>query len=573
MLRLFKTHDIRKQIELTGLWDFTPSSGENAGHTISAAVPGCWECIPGFENYRGMAEYSKSFTGGGNIRIVFKGVSHTAEIFFDEKRVAGHYNAYTPFDAIVTSVPDGEHTIRVKVSNEHNEASSLHVSNDYYTYGGINRPVAVEFLQDVYITHVHATPLCINNEWSLQLAIGIRNIGKNNKTVTAAVSLNNTRHTFEPETINAGEEMIITGEVRCPGVESYDSYNPVLYNLHTCISIDKNNTGDGSLCCPTQGTVPCVVFCDDLIERIGFRVVEVSGREVLWNGKPILIKGFNRHEDHPDYGNALPFQAMVNDIKLMKDMGANAVRTSHYPNDELFLDLCDEFGLMVWEENHSRGLSEEQMRNPNFRSQIAECNREMVYNHFNHPSIFIWGIMNECENSTEYGRECYAEQFKQIRSLDSSRPVSFASFKFLSDICLDLVDIVSYNIYPRWYNETPVAEYLQELMDWVEKAGGRGKPFLITEIGAGGIYGYRNPGRRAKWTEERHADILEEQLNAIFNNTNVSGVFIWQYCDIRVDEDWAMRRPRSMNNKGIVDEYRRKKLAYETVKEIFAKNK
>ena len=170
-------------------------------------------------------------------------------------------------------------------------------------------------------------------------------------------------------------------------------------------------------------------------------------------------------------------------------MGGNAVRTSHYPNDQIFLDLCDEKGILVWEENHARGLSEEQMRNPNFDRQCADCIDEMIRAHFNHPSILIWGILNECASETEYGRACYERQFAQIKRLDPSRPTSFASCKHYKDLCMDLPDIISYNIYPLWYVNRSTEDYLITLYDWVQTTEGAGKPFLITEIGAGGIYG------------------------------------------------------------------------------------
>ena len=125
------------------------------------------------------------------------------------------------------------------------------------------------------------------------------------------------------------------------------------------------------------------------------------------NGKLILYNGVNRHEFDSEMGRAINKEVMEKDIKIMKQFNVNALRTSHYPNDELFLDLCDELGILVWEENHARGLSEEQMRNPNFERQCETCIREMIAAHYNHPSSYIWGILNECASDTEYGRECY----------------------------------------------------------------------------------------------------------------------------------------------------------------------
>ena len=86
--------------------------------------------------------------------------------------------------------------------------------------------------------------------------------------------------------------------------------------------------------------------------------------------EPVFLKGFNRHEDYGDIGCAIPLQLMAQDMDLMQDMGANAVRTCHYPNDERFLDLCDERGIMVWEENHARGLDWSRCRILILRSSV-----------------------------------------------------------------------------------------------------------------------------------------------------------------------------------------------------------
>lgn len=95
-----------------------------------------------------------------------------------------------------------------------------------------------------------------------------------------------------------------------------------------------------------------------------------------------------------------------------------------------------------------------------------------------------------------FGKQCYEKQFALIRALDKTRPCSFASCKFKTDISFGLPDVVSYNIYPKWYHDTPVDAYLNDLYTWVqEETEGKGKPFLVTEIGAGGIYGYRTPMR------------------------------------------------------------------------------
>ncbi len=551
MLRTFQTHHIRPQTELTCLWSFTPEGGAQKGRSMAVAVPSCWETYPGFAGYRGEALYETSFRGKGNLRVVCKGVSHTADVLVDGTQIAHHYNAYTPFSGIYRNAQDGEHRLQVRVTNAFSEDSALHIPNDYMSYGGITRPVAVEEVPDTYLEWVHATPVREGEGWLLRIEALVRNIGDETHTVSLKTHIAGQCLALPSRSIPPAGEGIFTGEMRMKHVADYSPESPTLYLLNTLLYLDEEEKP-----------------ADDLIERVGFRTIAVSGSDILLNGRPLRIKGFCRHEDHPHFGCALPFQALDQDINIMRDLGANAVRTSHYPNDELFLDLCDEKGLLVWEENHARGLDEKRMRNPNFRRQCEDCIREMVTEHYNHPAIIIWGILNECASDTDYGRACYAEQFAQIKSMDSSRPTSFASFQFFKDISLGLPDIVSYNIYPEWYHETPAAEYLDSLYDWVQKnTEGAGKPFLISEIGAGGIYGTRSE-TCCKWSEERQAEILEHQVQAVLQKEGCSGIFIWQYCDVRVSDEWFAVRPRTMNNKGMVDEYRRRKLSYKVVKAL-----
>lgn len=98
------------------------------------------------------------------------------------------------------------------------------------------------------------------------------------------------------------------------------------------------------------------------------------------------------------------------------------MRTTHYPNDELFLDLCDEMGILVWEENHARGFVTEEMKRPHFEEQCEDTIREMIRAHYNHPSIYIWGILNECGSDSEFGRACYDAQFQLIRKWTRAVP-------------------------------------------------------------------------------------------------------------------------------------------------------
>lgn len=550
MIRTFTTHFIRPQQELTGhLWEFSPCQGEFAGKTYQVPTPSCWESYPDFAGYRGEGIYKTTFSAQGNIRLEFKGVSHTATVFLDGKEIASHYNAYTMFDTIVKDLPAGEHTLEIKADNSFGPNSALHVPNDYMTYGGINRPVALELLKYAYIQWVHVTPH-FDNCWHATVEVKVKNIESEPISTNIKVEIEGKSYEWTDCAIAADSEETFCTEMTFENVASWTPKTPVLYTVNTVL------TQNG-------------VAIDDLADRFGFREVSIDGKKILLNGEPLRIKGFCRHEDHPQFGCALPYSAIASDLAIIKHLGANSVRTSHYPNDEIFLDLCDEQGILVWEENHARGLSLERMQNPNFEPQAEQVILEMIPAHYNHPCIYIWGILNECASDTEYGRECYRKQFELIQKLDRSRPRSFSSCMFKTDICFDLPDVVSYNIYPQWYHDGPVHETLDDLYQWVQKeTGGSGKPFLVTEIGAGGIYGYRN-NYNSKWTEDYQAQALDKQLTAVLNYEDCCGVYIWQFCDVRVSEEWFYGRPRTMNNKGIVDEYRRRKLCYEVVRKHF----
>ena len=157
--------------------------------------------------------------------------------------------------------------------------------------------------------------------------------------------------------------------------------------------------------------------------------------------------------------------------------------------------------------------------------------------------------------------------------MDSTRPVTSATCRHFNDICLDLADIVSFNMYSDWYIDCGIAERNDDEIDWIYRSGGENKPIIVSEVGAAAIYGYRDRSR-CKWSEERQSDILRDNLDVYMNDERISGVFVWQFADCRVTEEgeWFLSRSRCHNNKGVVDEYRRPKIAYDTVKEMCGKH-
>ncbi len=558
MLRTFDRHRVRSVRSLDGFWDFTttPDSGRDGRpkrYERSIHIPSCWESLPGLENYRGRAWVRTTFDGlpGFASRLVFGGVSHTADAYVDGQLLAHHEDAFTPWAALAPDAQDRAHTLTLAIDNTFGEHASLHLPNDYYTYGGVTRPVELQHVPEVFIERIWATPRldAKRGRWSLDVRAWVRNWSAEPLRRNLTVTIGGVVHDLGTLRVPAGGARDVRQTLDAPDVEPWRPDRPRLYELVAELY-------DG----------PEVV--DDLIDRVGFRTIETKGRKLLLNGEPIRLRGYNRHEDHPSFGCAIPLQQMVQDLEIIRDLGCNFIRTSHYPYDQRFLDLCDELGILVWEESHARAVD---MNHPRFRDQIAASTREMIEWHHNHPCIILWGCLNECETRTARGRAHYKRVIDLIRKLDGSRPVTYASMYHEEDICFGLADVVAVNIYTGWYNAEldDTAPRLDRFLKWLhsdKSRGGQGKPVIVSEFGGGAIPGYTNPAR-VHWTEEYLGDLLDHELGVYLHHPDVVGAAIWQFCDVRVTTEggWWRYRPRTMNNKGTVNEFRRPKRCYGVV--------
>jgi len=294
---------------------------------------------------------------------------------------------------------------------------------------------------------------------------------------------------------------------------------------------------------------------------------------VLLNGTPVPLLGFNRHEAHPQFGHGLPDALMLADLYQLKDLGCNFVRGSHYPQDPRFLDLCDEMGIMVWNEAIGWQHTAEHLTDDAFLTAQKTCVREMVSASVNRASVIMWGILNESASNNPTAKPAYEQLLGLLRELDPSRPLTFASNHPVDDVCFDLADIVSVNTYPGWYHGEieDIPGLLDAIFARLAEMGQGDKPLIISEIGAGAIPGWRD-WNETRWTEQYQVRLLDTVIRHLFETSDrACGLAIWQYCDLRTSQSArkALGRPRDFNNKGIVDEYRRPKLAYDTVRGLF----
>jgi beta-glucuronidase len=401
---------------------------------------------------------------------------------------------------------------------------------------------------DVFIESMALTPVRSGKDWCLDARIVVRNISASSlaRSLSFAVAGRGMEWKTVRLAARASKEFrgLVTGIKAVP----WSVATPALYPATAVLSEEGRPV-------------------DDLIDRVGFREVRVSGRKILLNGKALRLRGYNRHEDHPLFGCSLPVEAMAHDLDIIRDLGCNCVRTSHYPNDMRFLDLCDERGVYVWEESHAWQTPFDQ---PLFKEQAAVNTLEMIGWHRNHPSIVLWGCLNECDTKSKAGRKMHACLLGLIKKTDPSRPATYAANHAEGDTCYGLADVVSWNRYDAWYTGgiAAVAPRLEKMLEWLHSPrsrGGSGKPVILSEFGAAGIYGNRQRNR-TKWTEEFQSDVLDESLRVYLGHPDVCGALIWQFCDIRIDQNNWHNRPRCHNNKGTVDEYRRPKLCYDIVR-------
>ena len=217
-----------------------------------------------------------------------------------------------------------------------------------------------------------------------------------------------------------GKEVIVTGtdnvrngvakyQLRVKNVRKWSAETPNLYTL--VVSPIQN----GGMYLPYE-----------IVQvKVGFRKVEIKNKQFLVNGQPVLLKGANRHEMDPDEGYNVSEQRMIQDIMMMKRMNINAVRTSHYPNDPRWYDLCDKYGLYVVAEanQESHGFQygdDAAAKKPEFAKQIMERNQHNVSMFFNHPSIVTWSLGNE----TVMG-DNFLKAYKWIKEQDKTRPVQY----------------------------------------------------------------------------------------------------------------------------------------------------
>ena len=210
-----------------------------------------------------------------------------------------------------------------------------------------------------------------------------------------------------------------TLKLEVPNCKPWTAETPYLYTLVTTIfNKDKKGKSAKLSAAPIVKQQPVEV----ITQKVGFRRVEIKNAQLLVNGQPVLFKGADRHELDPDGGYVVSRERMIQDIQIMKRLNINAVRTCHYPDDPVWYDLCDEYGIYMTaeanQESHGFGYGPEaEAKKPLFAQQIMERNQNNVRSHFNHPAIIVWSLGNETVNGPNF-----EAAYDWVKAEDKSRP-------------------------------------------------------------------------------------------------------------------------------------------------------
>lgn len=425
---------------------------------------------------------------------------------------------------------------------------------DWFNYGGIHRPVWLEVTgPETIADYTLTSEITFPDEHATRPA----RLRLHYHATPGVTPLGTTR---EAVTVSGNTSATVEGFLDVPAtLRLWSPDDPALYPVRLTFT---DETG---------------AILDQRRWKWGFRTLETRGTRFYLNNRRFFMRGTNRHEDHPAVGCAVPVALQYEDLLVLKRAHVNTFRGSHYPNDERLLDLCDELGLFYVEEIPGWQLEPKHMANPAVVAAAMNIFSEMYRRDKNHACLCAWSMSNECHTEHPDGRAYHELLYQHARAVDQGTHfVTHVSNRRVMDRCYDLADFLTVNIYSGWYSADvadflPQLELLHEILMDEDREFGVPKPIVLTEFGAGAIRGYRS-WYHAKWSEDFQAELLQFYLVECQKRDYVGGTWTWMFCDARVDLPTRPDgRPRSYNNKGMVDEYRVPKLAYSVVRDQYAR--
>ena len=480
--------------------------------------------------------------------------SKAANIRVNGKEVGSHVGGYTACIVDITEYIRKENLIEITVDNGRKDITPI--SADFTFWGGIYRDVWLISTPKQHFNMSNmgsdgifiSTPVVNEKRGVLKVKCEVTNDSHESSILEVRSAIYSPQGKLlqtikQKQKLKSGETYIF--ENTSGAIESPDLWSPETPSLY----LVKTTLVD-----PKSGKL-----LDEKNHKVGFRWFTFDGSKGFFlNGKSYKLRGLNRHQDQAPAGVALDDEAHRRDIFLMKELGCNFIRISHFPQDDAILEMCDELGLLAWEEIPIINIV------PNTPGYDDNCEynlREMIRQHYNHSSVITWGYMNEilltapsigkpewlaCKERTVN----LAQRLEAVLKEEDPGRASVMAFNMTNlynEIGLNLVDVVGWNLYHGWY-----VDKLKVFNAWCEDQHRRypDQPMIISEWGAGSDKRlHSTQGRAFDFSIEYQQTYIEHYLPFIENTEWISGCAYWNFIDFNV----AARQesmPR-VNNKGL----------------------
>jgi beta-glucuronidase len=582
----------RELISLDGIWNFALGSFDIETDDVCTRllspelqipVPASYNDIfidrkirehVGWVYYQRVVRVPRGWTGEKYF-IRVDAATHHGRVFLNSQLVTEHSGGYTPFEADISDlVAAGEEfrlTIAVsnvltndtippgKIETLASGKRKQHYQHDFYNYAGLARSV---WLYSVPMAHIQDVTVITNTAQTTGI-VEYQVIA--NKALPA--------DQFRVSLIDEEGQVVAqsSGPQNCLQVDNAHLWQPgAAYLYQFQVELLRSGGDHGVL--------------DVYSVATGIRSVKVSGMQFLINNKPFYFTGFGKHEDTAIRGKGHDPAYMVHDFQLMKWLGANSFRTSHYPYAEEVLEYADRHGIVVIDETAAVGLNlaivagilgnkapptfSPETINEQTQNAHKEALRELISRDKNHPCVVLWMIANE-PASGEIGAEQYFEPLvKLTRELDPSRPICFANMAFNPvnrDLISGMFDVLCLNRYFGWYKHTGELDMAEEalheeLSGWQHKFG---KPMIITEYGADSLAGLHAVDD-VPWSEEYQSRLVEMYHRVHDRVDAVVGEHVWNFADFQTTSQIFRV---DGNKKGIFTRDRRPKAAARALRE------
>ncbi|XP_063825669.1 beta-glucuronidase isoform X2 [Ostrinia nubilalis] len=532
--RATETRDLRT---LDGIWNFRRSPPNplygylngwqeqdlfKTGPVIPMPVPSSYNDVgedASLRDHQGVVWYDRRFfvpRGWTDQRVWlrFSSVHYNAKVFVNGMEVASHEIGHLPFEAEITDFVslNSSNLLTVVVDNLLTRNTIPQENGyDFFNYAGIHRTVYIYSTPQTYIEDI-VTQTDIQGYTGLVTYNVTYKGGRND--VDCLIEI------YDKNETKVGSLLSCVGVVDIANANLWWPYlmhpNPgYLYTFKVCL---VGSDGD---------------FLDTYSEKIGIRVVNWTTKSVYLNGKPLYLRGFGMHEDSDLRGKGWDPVLWVKNFNLIKWIGANAFRTSHYPYAEEIYQLADEQGIMIVGECPSVNAflyTDELLR------KHKQSLTEMIRRDRNHPSVIMWSVANEPQQCGS-NKNCdyyYSQIVGHVKDLDRSRAVTFA-LADPNDQIGKFMDVISFNRYNGWYAETGsllhiTQRVMNESTQWHLKYN---KPVLMSEYGADTIAGMHTKPEFV-FSEDYQVALMSEHFKA-FDKLRQEGFFmgefIWNFAD------------------------------------------